>query len=284
MASVTLNTNHTAMIALQNLMKSNNEMDDVQKRVSTGYKVADAMDDAGVYSVAQSMRADVAAYDAVALSVSRGLNVVNIAIAAAEGISDLLIEMKAKATAAFDPSVSDAQRQMYNEHYQALKNQITTMISSASFDGFNLIDGPRTPPVPPATYSVDDLRVLSEPDANNFILIQHIDFTAITVGTLGSVDTALNAEAELTLIDTAMDNLHRELAVLGGNNAKLESHSEFVIKLQDSLNIGIGAMVDADLGRESARLQALQIKQQLGTQALAIANQRPSLILSLFQG
>ena len=104
------------------------------------------------------------------------------------------------------------------------------------------------------------------------------------MGTLDEIDTSVKAEAELTALDAAMDALHTNLAILGGHNAKLDAHSEFVIKLQDSLNVGIGSMVDADLGKESANLQALQIKQQLGTQALSIANQRPQLLLQLFQG
>ena len=277
--AVTLNTNQSAMIALQNLSSTNRDLDVVQKRISTGFLVADASDDAGVYAVAQSMRADVRGYDAVSQSVNRGLNVVNVAIAAAEGISDLLIEMKNKAVAAADPSLSDAQRLLYNEHYQALVSQMTTMINSATFDGFNLID--KNPPVP----ATDDLSVLTEPDAipGNEILIPAIDVKADTVDTFGDITNLANAQAELGAINTALDAIHTHLAVLGGSAAKLEAHSIFILKLQDSLDVGIGNLVDADLGKEAAKLQALQIKQQLGTEALSIANQRPNQILQLFR-
>ena len=276
--AVTLNTNQSAMIALQNLTVTNRELDVVQKRISTGYLVADATDDAGVYAVAQSMRADVTAYDAVAQSVNRGLNIVNVAIAGAEGISDLLIEMKNKAVAAADPSLDNANRALYNEHYQALIAQITTMIDSATFDGFNLID--KNPPTP----ATDDLNVLTEPDAlpANAINIPAIDVKAGTVDTFGDISNLANAQAEVTAINAALDSIHTNLAVLGGHAAKLEAHSIFIIKLQDALDVGIGNLVDADLGKEAARLQALQIKQQLGTEALSIANQRPSQILQLF--
>jgi len=276
---VTLNTNQSAMIALQNLALSNSQLDKVQKRISTGLNVSDALDNAGVFAVAQRMRADVKAYDAVSQSVSRGTNIVNVALAAAEGISNLLIEMKNKAVAAADPSLTNANRILYDQDYQALKSQMLTMIDSATFDGFNLID--KSPPVP----ATDDLQVLTEPTANpaNAINIAALDVKSVTTATLGGLTSLTNSQAEVTAINTALDAVSGNLATLGGAAAKLDAHSVFIVKLQDALNTGIGNLVDADLGRESARLQSLQIKQQLSTQALSIANQRPQQILALFR-
>ncbi len=276
---VTLNTNQSAMIALQNLATTNSQLDMVQKRISTGLVVADALDDAGVFAVAQRMRADVKAYDAVSQSVNRGTNIVNVAIAAAESLSNLLIEMKNKAVAAADPSLTNANRALYNEDYQALLGQMLTMIDSATFDGFNLID--KSPPNP----ATDDLQVLTEPTANpaNAITIAAIDLKAVTTATIGDLTTLTNAQAEVAVINAALDAVSSSLAILGGAAAKLDAHANFITKLQDALDVGIGNLVDADLGRESARLQALQIKQQLGTQALSIANTRPQQILALFQ-
>ncbi len=277
--AVTINTNPSAMIALQNLNQSNRDLDIVQKRISTGLMVADALDDAGVFAVAQSMRADVMAYDAVAQSVARGTNIINVSIAALESISNLLIEMKAKVISAADPSATPTQRAMYNEHYQALASQILTMINSATFDGFNLID--KSPPVP----ATDDLQVLTEPTANpaNAITVTAADVKAVTTATFGDLLTLPNAQLEVAATNAALDAVHSQLAVFGGDAAKLEAHSIFITKLQDSLSIGIGNLVDADLGKESARLQALQIKQQLGVEALSIANRRPEQILALFR-
>ena len=276
---VTLNTNQSAMIALQNLAIANRQLDMVQKRISTGYNVSDALDNAGVFAVAQRMRADVKAYDAVSQSVSRGTNIVNVALAAAEGLSNLLIEMKNKAVAAADPSLTNANRALYNEDYQALLGQMVTMLDSATFDGFNLID--KSPPTP----ATDDLAVLTEPTANpaNAINIAALDIKSTTTATLGNLTSLVNAQAEVAAVNLALDSVSANLAILGGAAAKLEAHSVFIIKLQDALNIGIGNLVDADLGRESARLQSLQIKQQLSTEALSIANSRPQQILSLFR-
>ncbi len=276
---VTINTNESALVALQNLNRTNRELDDVQKKISTGFRVADAVDDAGIFSVAQSMRADISSYDSVAQSVNRGTNIVDVAIAAATSISDLLIEMKTTAVQAADPSLSNTQRTFYDQEYQALIDQLVTIIDSATFSGFNLINQTTT-----------DLLVLSEPSAatSSAFVIQAVDFKTqldrtSNGGQLGDLTTAANAQTEVAQLDVAIEFVNGRLAVLGGNAKQLESHAEFIVNIQDALTVGVGNLVDADLGKESAALQALQTRQQLATEALAIANRAPTSILALFR-
>lgn len=277
--SVTINTNQSALVALRNLNDTTRDLDQVQKRISTGYRVSGAEDDAGVFAVAQNMRADVGGYDSVGQSVNRGINIVGIAISAATAISDLLIQMKSNAVSASDPSLTNGQRKLYDQSYQALISQLQTMIDAANFDGFNLINQTST-----------NLLVLSEPSASTStaITINAVNFATQLASTggggkLGDVLTTSTAQLEVQQLDQSLNFVNAQLAELGGANTQLEAHSEFILKIQDALNVGIGNLVDADLGAESARLQALQIKQQLGTQALSIANQTPNIILQLFR-
>ncbi len=277
---VSIKTNTSALVALQQLNATNKELDSIQDRVATGLKIRTAKDDAGTFAVAQKQRADLDAYDAVGQSVQRGTNILDVSIAALEALSNLIISMKSKAVQAADPSLSAANRALVNADYQAYVSQVGTIIDAATFDGFNLIN---KNPVVPAT---DDLNVLAEPTASAALSINvpAVNIKAATTAVFTNVATLAAAQTEVTSLNTMLQTVTGALASLGGNALRLETHSNFIVKLQDSLTIGIGSLVDADLGRESARLQSVQIQQQLSTQALQIANSRPQQILALFQG
>ncbi|NWG45328.1 MAG: flagellin [Alphaproteobacteria bacterium] len=275
--TLSVNTNKSAMLALQNLTRTNMDLEVTQSRINTGLKVTGAKDNAATYAIAQNMRGDIGALDAVSQSLSRAVSIIDVALAAGEAVSDLLVEMKAKAVAAIDPSLDTAARDALNEDFQALLEQVSTIISNATFDGANLLDGSLTP----------GIEVLADADAANAITIEtetlSVSGSIITLASTASVTTATAASAALGLVGASLDNTNAALARLGSAAKKIETHAIFVGKLQDTLTAGVGNLVDADLATESARLQALQVKQQLGVQALAIANQSPQIILSLFQ-
>ncbi len=276
---VSINTNTSALIALQQLNATNRELDKIQDRVSSGLKVRTAKDDAGSFAVAQKERADLDAYDSVGHSVQRGINVLDISLEALKTISNLLIEMKTKAVQAANPALQPAQRSLINSDYQEYVSQVTIIINAATFDGVNILN---KDPVVPAT---DDLNILAEPTANPAlsIIVPAINIKAITTALFGDVNTLATAQAEMTALDGISQSLSAAMAVMGSNLSRLENHSSFVSKLQDSLRVGIGSLVDADLTRDSALLKSVQIQQQLSTQALQIANSRPQQILALFQ-
>ena len=272
-----VNTNPGAMIALQNLNKANMELQETQNRINTGLEVASAKDNGGIYAIAQRMRSQVAGYGVVQQSLDRGEATLDVALAAGEAISDLLIEMKEKALAAADESLDTASRSALNEDYKALRDQISTIVNNAEFNGLNLIDG-----------STDAFVALANQDGSNTITVTDEDMSLsgsiVTVAAASSFATATEADNIASAIGTSLDNVNEALARLGTSSKALEIHSTFVTKLSDSLETGIGNLVDADMAKESARLQALQVKQQLGTQALSIANSAPQSVLSFFRG
>ena len=273
--ALSVNTNAGAMIALQNLNKTNMSMNEVQNRINTGLEVASAKDNGGVYAIAQRMRSQVVGYGAVSQSLDLASSVTDVALAAGEAISDILIEMKEKALAASDSSLDAASRTALNEDFKALRDQIATITSNAEFNGTNLING-----------SVTSISALANSDGSNTILISDQNFTlaggTVTVAAAASFASAGDASTLVTTIETSLDNLNTSLAKLGTASKSLEIHKAFVSRLSDTLEQGIGNLVDADLAKESARLQSLQVKQQLGVQALSIANQAPQTILSFF--
>jgi len=274
--TLSVNTNAGAMIALQNLNTTNMDMSEVQKRISTGLNVAGAKDDGGRYAIAQRMRAQVAGYGVVQQSLNGVRSIVDVALAAGEGVSDLLIEMKEKALAASDGSLDSASRTALNEDFKALRDQISKMVSNASFNGTNLINNTQT-----------SVSALANQDGSSTISIVdenlNLGGAIVTLAATASFESAGAATTLAGTLSTSLNNLNSALARLGTASKSLEIHKGFVTKLADALEQGIGNLVDADLAKESARLQSMQVKQQLGVQALSIANQNPQTILSFFQ-
>lgn len=272
---LTVNTNLGAMIALQNLSKTNKEMETTQSRINTGLSVASAKDNGGIYAIAQTMRGDVAAMTAVNQSLARGKSVVDVALAAGEAVSDLIVQMKEKAVGAADASLDTTSRDALNEDFVALRKQIASIVSNAAFNGVNIIDGSTTSLASLASASANRLTVTGED--------MSLSGSIITIASTGNISTQTLASTMLSTIGTSLNNVNQALARLGTASKRLDLQMEFVTKLSDSLKGGIGNLVDADMAVESARLQSLQVKQQLGIQALSIANQAPQTILSLFR-
>lgn len=276
--TLSVHTNKSAMVALQNLNNTTAGLNEAQTRINTGLKVAGARDNAAVFAVAQNMRSDVGALGAVGMSLDRAKSIGEVAIAAGESISDLLVQMREKVTAALDPSIDTFSRQAYDADFKSLIDQIGVILSNAEFDGANLLNN---------TLGAG-IQFIADANASRTITLktQNLSFGGanITLAATASLGTVTLAQAASTAIQTSLDNVNQALANLGSDVKKIEAHSNFVQKLQDSLQTGVGSLVDADMAVESARLQALQVQQQLGVQALSIANSQPQIILSLFQG
>lgn len=279
--TLSVHTNTSAMIALQNLNKTNQSLSDVQQRINTGLKVSGAKDNSSIFAVAQGMRSDIGALGSVESSLDRAVSIGDVAIAAGESISDLLIEMREKATAAMDPSIDTFSRQAFDSDFRSLMEQVSVIIDNAEFDGANLLNGTLT----------NGIAFLADADATRTVTLGAQDFSIaatpatgaiFTIPSGASLGTATLSGAVVSQIQATLDNVNQALANLGSDMKKMEAHRTFVGKLMDSLTEGVGNLVDADMAKESARLQALQVKQQLGVQALSIANSEPQIILSLF--
>lgn len=276
--ALSVHTNTSAMIALQNLNKTNEDIQGVQSRINTGLRVTGAKDNSSVYAVAQGMRSDIGALGSVKSSLDRAVSIGDVAIAAGESISDLLIQMREKATAALDPSIDTFSRQAYDSDYKELLDQVKVILTNAEFDGANLLNGTLT----------NGIAFLADADATRSVTLEgqnlSVSGAIITLTNNSSLGTVTLAGNVVSAIQTSLDNVNQALANLGSDLKKMEAHRTFVGKLEDSLTEGVGNLVDADLAKESARLQALQVKQQLGVQALSIANSEPQIILNLFNG
>lgn len=271
-----VNVNVGAMIALQNLNKTNQDLATAQNRINTGMKVASAKDNGSIWAIAQGQRAEIGALNAVAQSLDRGTSAVDVAMAAGETVSDLLVQMKEKALAATDETLTSSSREALAEDFEALRDQISSVVANAEFNGVNLLDTGATGFEALADASgAQRLTVAAE--------VMALGGTIVSVGASQSITTMSDASAALDDVNDSIAAVSAALARMGTKSKALETHTTFVGKLQDALEAGVGNLVDADLAKESARLQALQTKQQLGVQALGIANQAPQMLLSLFQ-
>ncbi len=271
-----VNTNIGAMVALQNLNTTSSELMKTQTRISTGLKVANAKDDGAAFAIAQTQRATVSSLDAVKDSLSRGSSVVDVAMSAGSSVSDMLTQLKEKALAASDTSLDTTSRTALNNDFTSIRDQITKTLSNATFNGINLVNGTNA-----------NITALANADGTGKITVAGQDMSlggsVVTLAATASFGTATSASNLLTTIDTSINNVSSSLASLGTSSKALDNHASFVGKLQDSITAGIGNLVDADMAKESAKLQALQTKQQLGIQALSIANQSTGTVLSLFR-
>jgi flagellin len=273
--SFSVNTNAGAMTALQYLQQTQGQLDRTQSAINSGLKVASAKDDGAIYAIAQNQRGAVAGYSSVINSLNNGSSAIDVALSAGQSISDLLIQLKQKALAAADTSLDTASRQALNADFTALRDQISTIVKNAVFNGFNLVDG-----------TTNKVQALASADGTRHVttLAQNLTLSGaiVTLKTTATVSTQAKASALISTIQTSLSNVNSALAKLSAGAAKFSIQATFTQKLSDTLTAGIGNLVDANMADESASLQSLQVKQQLGIQALSIANQAPQTILSLF--
>lgn len=273
-----VHTNNSAAIALQNLTRTNDRLGDVQGRISTGLKVQGAKDNAAIWAIAQKQRADVGALSAVKQSLDRATSIADVALSTGESVSDLLNQLKEKVVAAKDTSLGTQSRQLLNADFQALLKAISSAVQNATFDGGNILNGSLT----------SGIKFLANADASQFVTLSAKNLSLggaiVSVSTADSLLTVTGATQALSRLDSSIGRLNASLGEIGAQAKQIEAHNTFVTKLVDTLESGIGNLVDADLAKESARLQALQVQQQLGAQSLSIANQAPQIILSLFRG
>jgi flagellin len=272
---LSVNTNTNAMTALEYLNQTQGSLAQTENAISTGLTVSSAKDNGAIFAIAQNMRGDVAGYKAVSQSLNNASSTVDVAMSAGQSISDLLIQMKQQALSASDTSLDTASRQALNDNFQALLSQISSVVQNASFNGTNLING-----------ATKQITALASADGTHRITVSaenlSLSGSIVTVKSTGSISTQSKASTMVATVEASLNNVNSALATLGAGSAKFSIQATFVQNLSDTLNTGIGNLVDANMATESAQLTALQTKQQLGVQALSIANQAPSIALSLF--
>src|SRR5579875_775442 len=264
MSAFSINTNADALVALQNLSSTESQLTQAQNEISTGLKVASAQDDGATWAIAQTQRPQISSLDSVTSSLQSGQSTVDVAVTA-------------KALSASDTSLDSSSRASINADFTELRDQIGKIVSNASFNGVNMIQS-----------GGQSIYALANSDGTSKLTVsaQDLSLGGTNMGSLSAtstISTVTSAAAMVTTLTSAIENVNNAVARLGTGSTALQNQLDFVGKLQDTLTTGVGNLVDANVAQESATLQALQTKQQLGVQALSIANTSTSNLLSLFR-
>ena len=308
-----INTNVAAMTALQSLTATNKSLTETQNRISTGFRVADASDNAAYWSIATTMRSDNAALSTVQDALGLGAATVDVAYTGINSAIKVVDQIKSKLVAARQPGVD---RGKIQSEITELQSQLRGVAESASFSGENWLSVDSGA----ATYNATKSIVSSFSRTNGAVSIGTIDIdvggtklfdAADQSGILDTADTTTNGGVDYSVagstdalnisaltdsdddladleqmigyVDSAISSMTDSATALGAAKARIGIQQDFVKGLMDAISRGVGQLVDADMNEESTRLQALQVKQQLGVQALSIANSSSQTILSLFR-
>lgn len=271
-----VNTNAGAMVALQSLNRTNEGLNVTQKRISTGFRVNDAKDDGAAFAVAQSVRADVAGLTAANEQLGGVKGILDTALSGLTKVSDTMTKVRETLVRLADDTLNTDQRSQYEAQYTALQTQITNFISDATYNGRTLLS--TTAP------EGGDITSTRNESGTTYSLTA-VDGAGTLIVAAAPTDAAA-AQAALADggdFETVQSSISDALNQFGSDSRYIDAQIAYNKDKVDSLESGLGALIDADLAKESARLQSLQIRQQLGTQALSIANQAPQTLLSLFR-
>src|SRR5690606_19566800 len=302
-------TNVSAMTALQSLNATNKQLEETQNRISTGYRVADASDNAAYWSIATTMRSDNKANSVVQDALGLGAGKVDTAYTAMNNAIDVIDDIKAKILLA--KTASAEERTKIQSEIASMQAQLIDNIGGASYAGANLLktDSSSTDDTlriissynrdstgAVVTGSIDieykNIRLIDAIRAKTGILdkagsassVSLLDLDVTNLSAITGSGTEAKFDNLLTDIEKVLAAMTTAASELGAAKSRIDMQKDFVSKLMDSIDRGVGQLVDADMNKESTRLQALQVQQQLGIQALAIANSNSQAILALFKG
>jgi flagellin len=273
---LSVNTNPGALVALQNLTATAQQLQQTQNEVSTGLAVSSPQDNGAIWAIAQNERGTSGALNSVISSLQRGQSTIQVATSAGTSVSNLLNQLKGLALSGSDTSLDPTSLAALNTQFKSVLTQITQIVTNSDFNGVNMIKSGGTTIYALATATGGQVTVKA----------QDLSLGGANMGALAaasSIGTTALATAMVATVNTAITNVNASLGQLGTGATALQNQLTFVQNLQDTLDQGIGNLVNANLGKESAQLTALQTKQQLGIQALSIANQSSSVLLSLFR-
>ncbi len=278
-----VNTNISAMIALQSLNKTNNALAAVQKEVSTGYRVADATDDGAAYAVAQRVRSDVSSLTSANQQLGNVKGLISTTLSGLNDVSTLMKDMRDVMVKLADGNTIGSQRTQYTAQYKTDLANLKSDIQDAAYSGKTLIGN-----ITGSSGSFGKVAVIRNEQAATYGIATFGGsalYGAIAFGSTTFASATLSAAAITATgaFITALNTLGTGLNAYGAASKYVDNQISYNNNKIDSLNSGLGSLVDADLAKEAAQLQSLQIRQQLGTQALSLANQAPQTLLSLFK-
>jgi flagellin len=260
-------------LGIDQLNRTKKDLNKTQQRITTGLRVNGPKDDAAIFAVAQVLRGESAGAQSVKTALNNAEATVNVAASASVEVSNLLIDLKTKALEASNPALDASSRSTINNEFQSLVSQLNTVVNSASFNGTNLLQS-----------GASNLQVLSTEDGDTITVnAQNLSAQGLGVDSLSLLTSGDTANA-LAAVENAINQANASAAQLGSDLQRIEEQSTFTTRLDNVLKEGIGNLVDANLGEESAGLTAQRVKEELGVRTLAIANAGPKALLSLFPG
>lgn len=289
-----INTNTQSLIALQSLNATNAQISVTQKRVSTGYRVADAKDDGGAFAVAQAVRSDVAGVIAVGEQLGGIKGILETTFAALSVVSDSMKQIRAVLTRLADAGISADQRRTYTEQYELLADQVGKFVDDATYNGRSLLQlslttvtttsGSTTSTAVIGSANGGDITAIRNESGGTFT-IKAVDGSRLKLPTDAPADVA---EAQRWIqTDGVFDLSDKQISLalnqFGSAMAFVDNQLKYNAQKVDAMEGGLGALVDADLAKESSALEALKVRQQLGVQTLGLANQGPQVLLGLFR-
>jgi len=267
-----VNTNVGAQIALQSLQTTQFNLSNTQNRISTGLRITSPVDDAADFAIAQGLRSNLTAFTAVQQSLSSATGILSVAIAGATSVSNLLANIQNSAIQASNPSNTASQQSILASQFTAQLQQLNTFISNSVYNGLNLLSAGAAGVTITSTISGGQLTIAAASSVSG-----------VSTALAGGVQTTAAALALLSTITAQQLVVGTALGSLGASQNSINFLTTFTQTLSTAVSQGLGSLVDANLAQESAKLQALQVQQQLGVQALSIANARPQILLNLFR-
>jgi flagellin len=273
----------SAMVALQSLESTQSQLTATQKQISTGYRVADATDDGAAYAIAQNIRSNVGALTSANEQLGNAQGLLSTTQSGLNNVSDTMMSMRDVLVKLADSNVQGTERTNYEQQYSSLLQNVQTFVQDADYNGKTLIGD--------VTGSSGTFARVAISRNENGATYGVATFSGSALyGSIAFTNTQLSGASTVAALLTAtgtflnqQNSVGTELNSIGNSINYVNNQTTYNNDKIDALNSGMGSLIDADLAQESALLTSLQIRQQLGTQALSMANQAPQSLLSLFK-
>lgn len=280
--ALSIRTNPEALAALRNLTVAGSRVAEASRQVSTGLKIRGAKDDASNFAIAQGLRSDVRALNAVVQGLNNAKGIAKVALAGATAVSDLMTDIRQKITEGANEGNTAQQQQILQNDYDEMIAQMRQILENSEFNGVNILIEVAIP-FNLAIGTVRDVDVLSNLEGGTLTLNgQRLDVTYARLAN-EDISSPANALAALSTFETEEENVATALGSLGADLRALDLQVNQVQATLDEIEKGLGNIVDADMARASAELTAAQVRQQLSVQTLGVANNAPQIALGLFQ-
>ena len=271
-------TNIDTLVALNNFEKSSNALDKSSKLISTGLKISDSKDDASNFSIAQGIRGEIKALDAIIRGLNNAKGIAKVALAGATAVSNLFQDIRQRVVEGSNPANTSAQQSLMQNDYSNLLQQMRQFMENSTFNDVNILIETNVP-FNTIVGAVNDVDVLKDLQGNSLILQGHRLDLSYALLFQEDITTPVNASQTL---DILLQEERRVQSTLGTDYRSLQHQTGYLENLKNVTEIGLGNIIDADMARASVEYKASQVRKELGSQALNVANQSPQLLLSLF--